>query len=111
MMPKKERRAALFSSLTVRAKEGQVFALEGFAEKTPKTKALSTLLGKLPVGKKYLFVLPEKNDVLQKSAANLPMVKTLLASYLNPSDVLQADQVCLVGKTPEVLEKTFLSSK
>ena len=109
-MNKKERRAALFSSLTARATDKGIFALEGLNEKAPKTKVFAELLAKLPAGKRYLFVLPERNEIFEKSAANIPEVRTIRASYLNPYDVLKHDQLCFVGDALKSLETTFLSA-
>ncbi len=111
MMPKKERRAALFSSLSVRAKDGNVLALEGFEAKTPKTKDFVTLFSKLPEGKKYLFVISEKNEIFQKSCRNIPGIKVILASYINPYDVLLADKVCFIKDAFPKIEETFLTKK
>jgi len=110
-MPKKERRVALFSSLSVRAGEKKVFALENFAEKSPKTKKFAELLEKLPAGKKYLFVLPARDEILEKSAANLPEVATITANFLNPRDILHAEQICFVGNATEVAEQIFNPKK
>jgi large subunit ribosomal protein L4 len=109
-MPQKERRAALFSSLTVKANEKAIFSLEGFNSKAPKTKAFVSLLGKLPEAKKYLFVLPERDDVLRKSVSNIPNVKTILASYLNPLDALWAEKICFVADALQKAEDTFLTT-
>lgn len=111
MMPKKERRAALFSSLSAKVEAKAIFGLEGFAAKAPKTKDFAALLGKLPTGKKYLFVLPAKDEVLVKSARNVPGVKVITAPYLNPYDVLQADQICLLKDAVPVIESTFTTAK
>jgi large subunit ribosomal protein L4 len=111
MMPKKERRAALFSSLSAQAKDKNIFALEGFAEKAPKTKKFAELLSKLPESKNYLFVLAERNEVFEKSAANMPNVKVIFASYLNPYDVLHSHKVCFVADGMKKLEETFLSEQ
>lgn len=107
MMPKKERRAALFSSLSAKVADKAIFGLEGFSAKAPKTKDFAGLLAKLPTGKKYLFVLPAKDEVLVKSARNIPGVKVITAAYLNPYDVLQADQICLLKDAVPVIESTF----
>jgi large subunit ribosomal protein L4 len=111
MMPKKERRAALFSSLSAQTKDNNIFALEGFAEKVPKTKKFAELLSKFPESKNYLFVLAERNEVFEKSAANLPNVKVIFAPYLNPYDVLHAHKICFVADGIKKLESTFLSEK
>lgn len=109
-MSKKERRLALFSCLTSKANEKDIFALESFLEKEPKTKAFVELLSKLPQAKKYLFVFGEKDPVLEKSIANVPNVETIFASYLNPTDVLKAEKLCFVSNALETVEKTFLNS-
>jgi len=109
-MPKKERRAALFSSLSAQAQAKVIFGLESFAAKVPTTKGFSDLLVKLPEGKKYLFVLPKRNELLEKSCRNIPGIKTILASYLNPYDVLHADQICFVSDSLTTVESTFLAS-
>ncbi len=111
MMPKKERRAALFSSLSSQAQESNIFALESFAAKAPKTKDFAALLAKLPVAKKHLFVIAERDTVFEKSAANLPNVQVILAPYLNPYDVLNAHKICFVGKGLEKIEETFLKTE
>jgi large subunit ribosomal protein L4 len=110
-MPKKERRAALFSSLTLRASEGDAFALDNFSATEPKTKDFVAMLSKLPIGKKYLFVIPFRNRILQKSASNVPNVDVILACYINPYDVLKAEKVCFLKESLEVIETTFVSKK
>ncbi len=107
-MPKKERRGALFSSLSVKADGKSIFALESFSEKTPKTKTFAALLEKLPKGRKYLFVVPENDFVFMRSAANIPNIKTIMVNYINPSDVLMADQICFLEKSLGKMEKIFL---
>jgi large subunit ribosomal protein L4 len=109
-MTKKERRLALFSSLTVKAKGKDIFGLESFNEKEPKTKAFVELLGKLPKAQKYLFVISEKNPVLEKSMANIPNVHTILAPYLNPTDIFKSEKICFVDGALDTVEKTFLNS-
>lgn len=110
-MPKKERRAALFSSLSLRARDGDVFALDAYTSQEPKTKVFAEMLRKLPVAKKYLFVISSKNRVFQKSASNLPNVEVILANYLNPFDVLKAEKICFLKDSLEVVETTFFSKK
>ena len=107
-MPKQERRAALFSSLSEKAKSGQIFALEDLKLETPKTKDFVSLLKKLPEAKKYLFVVSEKDFAFEKSLSNIPFVRTIDAGYLNPYDVLNADKVCFLSSALSKAEETFL---
>ena len=108
-MPKKQRRQALFSSLSVQASSGNVFVLESWKSATPKTKEAAQFLTKAPAGKRYLLVVDQGNQVLEKAFSNLPAVKIIRAEYLNPYDVLWADQVCLLSSAVEVAQNTFCS--
>lgn len=107
-MPKKMRRNALFSCLSLSAKNGSVFALESYPDDV-KTKAFFALLKKLPVaiGRRILIVLPAHHRALELSARNVPRVKTLLAPYLNPEDVLQSKHIIFLVDSIAVAEKTF----
>jgi len=110
-MPKKERRLALFSSLSAKAKTGDIFALSSFDSKEPKTKNFVELLKKLPKAKKYLFVLSDQDAMLKKSASNVPNITLVSAGYLNPYDVLNTEKICVLKSAFEKIEKTFLPSE
>jgi len=110
-MPKKERRAALYSALSARAVDKDIFALEKFAGKAPKTADFVKLLTKLPEAKKYLFIIPEKNEIFEKSAKNLPNVRVILVMYSNPYDLLWADKVCFMKEALTKLEDIFIAKK
>lgn len=61
---------------------------------TIKTKEAVVMLQNIGLaGKKTLVVLPEKNEALEKSLANIPTVKTILATYINPVDLLHYEKV------------------
>ena len=61
---------------------------------TIKTKEAVVMLQNIGLaGKKTLVVLPEKNETLEKSLANIPTVKTILATYINPVDLLHYEKV------------------
>ncbi len=107
-MPKKARRAALFSGLSQKASEKQVFALDKFEVKTPKTKDFKALLDKLPIEKSVLVVLSEKDLNLEKSASNLPNVKTILVDYLNLHDLLKYEKVMFMESALKRAEELFL---
>ncbi len=109
-MPKAMRHAALRSSLSLRAREGALLGLENYPD-TIKTKAFHDLLKKLPVqvGRRLLFVIPEKHEALWMSSRNIPRVKILRAAYLNPEDVLLAKSIIFVGDAIERAEKVFSS--
>ena len=91
-MPRKMRRSALRSALTVKADADQIIVVDRLAMDAPKTKAMLSSLDSLGVADStVLLVLADKNENIQRSANNLPNVKTLNAAYLNIHDLLGYD--------------------
>jgi len=109
-MPKKARRAALFSCLSQKAADSQIFALDSYKADAPKTKDFSAMVAKLPKGRSLLVVLEKKNAVLEKSASNLPNVKTILVDYLNPHDLLRFENVMFMESSIKRAEELFLNT-
>lgn len=109
-MPKKMRRAALFSCLSSKAKAGAIIGLENYPE-DPKTKNFFALLKKLPldIGRKIVLVVPAAHKHLEMAARNVPGVKTLYVQYLNPEDILGANKIVFVSDAVTVAEKLFAS--
>jgi large subunit ribosomal protein L4 len=92
-MPRKQRRLALRVALSVRSQEGAVRVVEEISLQEPKTRLVADLFAQLGAGASVLFVIPEHDLLLEKSTRNLASVKTILATNLNPSDVLTANTV------------------
>ncbi len=103
-MPRKMRRAAIRSALSVKAREKQIFVLDALEMEAPKTREMAKLLGRLGLDQQVLLLLPERNDLVEKSVRNLPTVKTLLANYLNVRDLLGCDHVLMPRQALEVIE-------
>jgi large subunit ribosomal protein L4 len=94
-MPLKMRRLALRSALSAKVADGQVRIVEDFKFDVPKTREMENVLGSLNVQSSALIVLPSANATVQKSAANIPDVKTLHANYLNVRDLLNYEVLVL----------------
>lgn len=94
-MPKKMRRAALFSCLSYRAKQGAIIGLEDYPQDQMKTKDFMTLINKLPVelGRKIVLVTDKAHRALELSARNVTGMKVLYVQYLNPEDILGAKNI------------------
>lgn len=87
-MPRKMRRLALRSALSVKAQEQQVVVLDDLTLEAPRTRAIAEMLKALDIKRSALLLLPERNPNVELSARNLPHVKTLRAHYLNVRDLL-----------------------
>jgi large subunit ribosomal protein L4 len=110
-MPRKMRRLALRSALSVKAGEGRVRVADGFAIEgdVPSTKRMVELLRGMGIGadETALVVLPAANDLVARSANNLPWVKVILAQNLNLYDVFTHDQLVIAKDALELLEESL----
>jgi len=107
-MPRTMRRKALFSCLSLQAKAKNIIGLENYPD-TVKTKDFVKLLEKLPVdiGRNILFVTAGRHESLSLSARNVGKVKTILAAYLNPEDVLRARHIVFLVDAIKKAEEVF----
>ncbi len=93
-MPKKMKKLALAGILTVKAKNEQLIGVVGNALSAIKTKEAIALLQNIGLNnKKTLIVIPEKNEVIEKSMKNIARTKIVQAMYINPVDLLHHDKV------------------
>ena len=103
-MPLKMRRLALRSALSVKAADGQLRVVDDLKLDTPKTSEMENILGGLSILSSALILLPAANMPVQKSAANIPDVKTLHANYLNVRDLLKYDFVLVPLSAVKMIE-------
>jgi large subunit ribosomal protein L4 len=109
-MPRKMRRLALCSALSVKAGERKVSVLEGFDIEEPRTKVMEDLLRAVGIDATGLIVLPAPNEVVARSAGNLPWAKVILAQNLNLYDIFTHDQLVIAKDALVQIEETFASS-
>lgn len=105
-MPKKMRRAALRSALSVKAAEREIIVVDELRIKGLKTGVMAATLKKLVGEDSALILLPEKGEneeLIIRSSKNLPGTKTLLANYINIRDLLGYDKVILPLKALDVI--------
>ncbi len=103
-MPLKMRRLALRSALAVKAAEGQMRVLDDLKLDAPKTVEMENILGGLALESSTLILLSEANLAVQKSASNIPDVKTLRATYLNVRDLIGYDFVLMPLSAVKAIE-------
>lgn len=103
-MPLKMRRLALRSALSVKAADGQIRVVDDLKLDAPKTSEMERILGGLALESSTLILLPEANLALQKSASNIPDVKTLRATYLNVRDLIGHDFLLMPLSAVKVIE-------
>lgn len=103
-MPRKMRRLALRSALSVKAASEEIVVLESLDFEQPKTSQMLELLDNLEIEGSVVILLPERNENVEKSANNLQDVKTLRANYLNIKDLLGSDYVIIPKSALDTIE-------
>lgn len=106
-MPKKMRREALRSALSVKANDGEILIIEELTLSAAKTKEIAQLMDNLVGDSSVLLIIPEKNDdfdMVYKASNNLPDIKLLNANYMNIRDLLSYDKVIIPLAALDVIE-------
>ena len=104
-MPRKMRRLALKSALSVKAAEGSIVLVDDLVVAAPRTKDMLGVLDNLNVESSALILLPERDWNDEKSVSNIPDVKTLRATCLNVIDILNYETLILPVKALESIEQ------
>jgi len=94
-MPRKMRRAALRSALSVKADSDGIVLVDELELEAPKTREMSDLIERLTEGESTLVLLADRNENVEKSSRNLEDVKILRANYLNIRDLLGYEKVIM----------------
>ena len=104
---KKVRRLAMKSALSAKLADNELIVLDSLNLTEIKTKAMVSVVNALETGKKVLFVLPEKNDIIYRSARNIEGVKTTLVGTLNVYDLLNCDTVVVLKDAVSKIEEVY----
>jgi large subunit ribosomal protein L4 len=108
-MNKRVKRVALFSALSAKVNAGEMIVVDSITMNEYKTKTVVGMLNALGAQKKALIVLPEVNEFVIKSAANIEGVKTTQWNTINVYDILNCDTFIVakdaVNKIEEVYER------
>ena len=107
-VPKKVRKAALISVLSMKVKEERILILRDFPMEEIKTKKFKEVLDRFGL-KSALFVLDESSPVLEKSSRNLKEVKMLRSEGINVYDLMRYDNLVLLEPTVKMIEGAILS--
>jgi len=108
-MPRKMRREALRSALSIKAAQKEVVVLDELKMERPKTKEMVATLERLVGQASVLILLAESNEAIEKSARNLPDAKTLRANYLNVRDLLGYERLIMPLGALEIIQ-SYLGS-
>jgi len=103
---KKMRRSALKMALTQKVADKEMLVVEDFGLERIRTKDFAGMLGRFEV-KKTLVVIAGRDEIVEKSARNIPKVKVLPSEGLNVYDLLNHRHVLLTRRTVGMIEEAL----
>ncbi len=104
---RKVRRLAMKSAFSAKVLENSLIVLDELKVEKYNTKTIVNMLEALGADKKALIVLPEVNDMIIKSARNIPGAKTAQINTLNVYDILNAGKLIIVKDAVQKLEEVY----
>jgi len=110
-MPKKMKKAALFSALTSKFKEKEILVVKGLEKIEPKTKKMAEALKKfqIPNSKfQILLVLPKLLENVVLAGRNLENLEIAQAADLNTYQILASDKLIFLPESIDKLKEVFL---
>ncbi len=111
-IPKKKKLKALLSSLSDKAKENKIVAIEDLHLESAKTKNFAIILKNINLNNVKILVGVEKIDTnLKLASRNIPRVKIKRVNDINCLDVLLADYLLITKKGLERIEQRCLTKK
>ncbi len=106
-MNKRVKRVALFSALSAKVNAGEMIVVDSITMNEYKTKTVVGMLSALGAQKKALIVLPEVNEFVIKSAANIEGVKTTQWNTINVYDILNCDTFIVAKDAVNKIEEVY----
>jgi large subunit ribosomal protein L4 len=103
-LPRKARREALLSALSLKNREGKIIVIDKLELEAPKTKLMVNALAELKVDS-ALIVIPQADAKIERSARNLSKVKVLRVEGLNVYDLLRYEHLILTDGALKLLEE------
>ena len=107
-VPKKVRRSALRSALSVRYTGSAMKVLDKLDLEAISTKNFNGIVKTFSLTKP-LCIIDKKNEVVEKSARNIPFVKVLRVEGLNVYDIIRHEQLVLTLDSLKRIEEVLVS--
>ncbi len=101
------KRAALFSALSSKVAGGEMIVVDNITATEYKTKNMVGMLAAVGAAKKTLVVLPEVNEFVIKSCANIEGVKTTQWNTINVYDILNCDTLIVAQGAVAKIEEVY----
>lgn len=103
-IPRKAKKVALYSAILAKLKDGEVVLVDKLAFETQSTKRMVGLLGALGVNDSCLVVMPNKDEIIWRSCANIQNLVVRVVADLNAYDVVRNKSLLITKEALDVLK-------
>ena len=103
----KVKRIALKSALSAKVADSELIVFDALNIEAPKTKEMVKVL-KAVEADKALIVLADKDETVERAAANIPGVKTTQVGTLNTYEVLKYKKLILTKDSVAKIEEVYV---
>jgi large subunit ribosomal protein L4 len=110
-IPKKEKRKAMKTILSLKAQNDMLKIIEDFSIETGKTKDLAVLLENFNPGTRTVLVLKDNDAKLKRAAANIPWLSYLSYNRLRAHDLFYGRQVLMLETAAKNLNEFYKSEE
>lgn len=107
-VPKKVKKAALRSALSLKCRDQKIMILKDFPMEEIKTKKFKEVLDRFGLNS-ALFVLDSANENLEKSSRNIQDVKMMRTEGINVYDLIRYDHLVLLEPSVKNIEGALLA--
>jgi large subunit ribosomal protein L4 len=107
-VPKKMRKQALISALSMKLKQDKMLVINDFPMEKISTRKFQDIIDLFDL-KKALFVLDADNENLQKSSHNIKNIKMIRSEGLNVYDILNHEHLVLLEPSIKKIEGALLA--
>jgi large subunit ribosomal protein L4 len=96
------------SAFSTKMADTKIVVVEGLNFDTMKTKNMVDFMKAIKVSDSALVVLDGKNENVEKSARNLPTVKTAFVNTINVFDILKYDSFIMTKEAAEKIMEVYV---
>ena len=107
VLNKKVKRLAMKSALSAKAQADEIVVIDAIKMDEVKTKTFKTFLNAVGVTGKALVVTAENDEIVVKSARNIPGVNVVFANLINVYDILNAKSFVVDQAALTKIEEVF----
>ena len=107
-IPKKVRKKAIISALSMKFKDNKMLILKDFPMEKISTRIFKGIFDLFSL-KKALFILDDNNEVLLKSSRNIKNVKMIRSEGINVYDILNHEHLIFLEPSVKKIEEALLA--